>query len=108
MMSGLEDSAEDRNMREVCRRFHIKIGRIYRSDGIDTNMRLVREGTGVALGPASFADYYQVAAVPLDPELWVSLQFVCLKSTLKRPEVRQFRDYLQAICKQRESLAGTV
>ena len=23
-------------------------------------------------------------------------------------EVRQFRDYLQAICKQRESLAGTV
>lgn len=106
MMSGLENSAEDRSMREICRKNHIKFSRVYRSDGIDTNMRLVRDGVGVAMGPASFADYFHVAAVPLVPETWVSLQFICLKSSLKRPEARQFRDYLLAICKQRETLTG--
>ena len=106
MMSGLEDSAEDRSMREICRKNHIKFSRVYRSDGIDTNMRLVRDGMGVAMGPESFADYFRVAAVPLVPETWVSLQFICLKSSLKRPEARQLRDYLLAICKQRETLAG--
>ena len=108
MMSGLEDSAEDRSMREICRRYHIKFSRVYRSDGIDTNMRLVRDGMGVAMGPESFADYFHVAAVPLVPETWVSLQFICLKSSLKHPEARQFRDYLLAICKQRETLGRAI
>lgn len=99
MMSGLEDSAEDRAMKAICRRYHLSINRIYRSDGIETNMQMVREGIGVALGPESFADYYHVSAVPLDPEIRISLQFICLKDSLKRPETRQFRDYLLAITK---------
>ena len=103
MISGLEDSAEDRSMRNFCRKFHISVKRIYRSDGIDTNMRLVRDGMGIALGPESFGDYFQVAAVPLEPETWVSLQFICLKSSLRRPEIRQLRDYLQKICPVRET-----
>ena len=98
MISGLEDSAEDRSMRNFCRKYHISLKRIYRSDGIDTNMRLVRDGMGIALGPESFGDYFQVAAVPLEPETWVSLQFICLKSSLRRPEIRQLRDYLHRIC----------
>lgn len=99
MMSGLEDSAEDRAMKSICRRHHISVSRVYRSDGIETNMQLVREGVGIALGPESFAEYFHVAAVPLDPELRVSLQFVCLRDSLKRPETRQFRDYLLSIKK---------
>ena len=99
MMSGLEDSAEDRTMKALCRNYHITINRVFRSDGIDTNMRLVRDGLGVALGPASFAEYFQVAAVPLLPESWVSLQFICLRSNLKRPEISSFRDHLLNVCK---------
>ena len=102
MISGLEDSAEDRTLKSVFRRNHISPSRIYRSDGIETSMRMVRDGMGAALGPKSFADYYQVAAVPLEPETWISLQFICLKSGLKRPEIRRLRDYLQQICSQRE------
>jgi LysR family transcriptional activator of glutamate synthase operon len=103
MISGLEDSAEDRSMRSFCRKNHINVHRIYRSDGIETNMRLVRDGMGVALGPESFGEYFQVAAVPLEPETWISLQFICLKSSLRRPEIRQLRDYLQKICIGREA-----
>ena len=101
MISGLEDSAEDRSMKSVFRKYHITVNRIYRSDGIDTNMRLVRDGMGIALGPKSFADYFDVAAVPLDPETWVSLEFICMKNSLKRPEICRFRDYLLNICKER-------
>ena len=99
MISGLEDSAEDRSMKTALRKYHISVNRVYRSDGIDTSMRLVRDGMGIAMGPESFADYFRVAAVPLEPETWVSLQFICLQSCLKRPEIRLFRDYLTALCR---------
>ncbi len=98
MISGLEDSAEDRSMKSTLRKYHISVNRIYRSDGIETNMRLVRDGMGIALGPASFSEHYNVAAVPLEPETWVSLQFICLNSALKNAEIRHFRDYLLDFC----------
>ncbi len=101
MISGLEDSAEDRSMRSAIRKYHITVNRVFRSDGIDTSMRLVREGMGVSLGPASFADYFRVRAVPLEPETWVSLQFICLQSSLKRGEIKRFRDYLTELCRER-------
>lgn len=106
MISGLEDSAEDRSLKSALRKYHITVNRIYRSDGIETNMRLVRDGMGIAMGPASFAEYYNVAAVPLEPETWVSLQFICLNSALKKGEIRRFRDYLLEIC-QPESTPST-
>lgn len=103
MISGLEDSAEDRTLKELCRKYRITLNRIFRSDGIETNMRLVRDGMGVVLGPRSFAGYFGVAAVPLLPETWVSLRFICLKSNLRRPEITGFRDYLLDICRRRTS-----
>lgn len=99
MISGLEDSAEDRSMKNALRKYHISIKRVFRTDGIDTSMRLVRDGMGIAMGPASFADYFRVTAVPLEPETWISLQFICLHSNLKRPEIKRFRDYLTAQCR---------
>ena len=98
MISGLEDSAEDRSMKTVLRKNHITVKRVFRTDGIDTSMRLVRDGMGVAMGPSSFAEYFRVKAVPLEPETWISLQFICLQSSLKRPEIQQFHDYLKALC----------
>ncbi len=102
MISGLEDSAEDRSMRSAIRKHHITVNRIYRSDGIETSMRLVREGKGLAFGPASFAEHFGVSAIPLEPETWVSLQFICLQTNLKRPEIKRFRDYLMDLCTEQE------
>ena len=99
MISGLEDSAEDRSMKNALRKYHISIKRVYRTDGIDTSMQLVRDGMGVALGPASFADYFRVKAVPLEPETWISLQFICLHSSLNQPVIKRFREYLTEICR---------
>lgn len=100
MISGLEDSAEDRSMKNALRKNHISVKRVYRTDGIDTSMQLVRDGMGIAIGPASFADYFRIKAVPLEPETWISLQFICLKTSLNQPVVKLFRDYLTDICTQ--------
>ena len=106
VISGLENSAEDRQLRELCRRHNISLSRVYRSDGIDTNMSMVRSGVGVVLGPASFARYYNVAAVPLVPETEASLRFICLKSLLQRKEIRELRDHLVRICREHKLLNG--
>ncbi len=108
MISGLEGSAEEKMLRNTCRKFHITFSRVYRSDGITTNMDLVRSGTAVGLGPQSFASYYQVSAVPLSPETMTSLDFICLKSSIRRKDIQQFRDHLLAVCmERRKGSAGT-
>ena len=107
VISGLENSAEDRQLRELCSLHGIVPKRIYRSDGIDTNMKLVRGGVGVVLGPESFARYYNVAAVPLEPKTEASLHFVCLKTLLQRREIRQLRDHLLQACRDHKLLTGT-
>ena len=106
VISGLENSAEDRQLRELCSRHGISLKRIYRSDGIDTNMKLVRGGVGVVLGPESFARYYNVAAVPLEPKTEASLHFVCLKPLLQRKEIRQLRDHLLQACRDHKLLSS--
>ena len=99
VISGLENSAEDRQLKELCSRHGFTPQRIYRSDSIETNMSLVRSGVGVVLGPASFSRYYNVAAVPLEPDTEASLRFVCLRNLLQRREIRQMRDYLIRVCR---------
>ena len=101
MISGLENSAEDRMLRLTCQEYGISLSRVYRSDGIETNMRLVRDGMGVVLGPESFASYYGVSAVPLHPETVVSLKFICLQNGMKKKDVQLFRSYLCGVCRRR-------
>lgn len=101
LISGLEDSAEEKTLREVCRQSGISLSRVYRSDGIETNVYLVRQGKGVMLGPPSFAEYYQMTAVPLVPAAETALRFICLKSSLKRQEICKFRDALLAVCQNK-------
>ena len=101
IITGLENSMEDRTLKQECRDFGITLNRIYRSDGIETNMNLVRSGKGYVLGPESFADYYGVTAVPLEPEVWVWLKFICLEKNAGRPEVAALRRHLVKICRER-------
>ena len=98
MISGLENSAEDRILKETCKQFNIAFRRVYRSDGIETSMNLVRSGRGVVLGPQSFAEYYRVAAVTLVPGEETALRFICLRGNLKRREVHQFLSHLLSVC----------
>ena len=108
MMSGLENSIEDRTMRETCQEHGVTLSRIYRSDGIDAIMSLVRGGNGVTLGPRSFADYYGVAAVPLAPETRAWLSFICLKRNDRRKELVLLREYLRALCRGRGGASGAL
>ena len=97
MISGLEQSSEARILREMVKKHDVHLKRMYRSDGIDTVMRLVKSGKGLILGPRSFAEYFGVAAVPVIPKTEASLQFICLKDRAERKEIREFREYLTGL-----------
>ena len=98
ILTGLAGSVEDRLLQEEFRSHGIAPGRIFRSDSIDTLMRMVRSGSGIAIGPRSFASYYGVTAVPLDPPQQDSLYFACRKKDVRKPEIRAFREYLLDLC----------
>lgn len=106
MISGLENSSEDRTLKDTCRKHGLSLERVFRSDGIETSMNLVRSGKGVALGPKSFAEFYHVAAVELTPSVDITLKFICLKNSLNRREILLFRDYLKEACRKRGFLPG--
>ena len=93
MLTGLEHSVEDRLLRKTYGEQNITWKRVIRSDSIDTVMKMVKSGSGIAIGPQSFAEYYGVTAVPLVPARQDSLYFACLKSKKKEPEIREFQRY---------------
>ena len=97
-ITGLENSMEDRSLKEFCKEYGIKLGKIYRSDGITTVMDLIRNGKGVTLGPHSFAEHYGVHAVPVEPLTFVSLNFICLKDRAAAPEITLFKNHLIKAC----------
>ena len=101
MITGLEGSIEDRTLKETFKNHGISPGRVYRSDGIHTVINLIRSGKGVAIGPRSFASYYGVAAVPLNPPGLVYLSFICPADRSGSPEIVMFRKYLLDICGHR-------
>ena len=106
MISGLENSMEDQLLKADCRRYDITLSRVYRCNSMDTIMQLVRKGKGVVSGPLSFSDYYDVAAVPLQPEEEVVLSFICLRKNAGRQDIQIFRRYMQEVC--RGKLGGTL
>lgn len=101
MMSGLENSQEARHLELICQKHGIMLDRIYRSDGIHTVMNMVRAGKGITLGPASFAGYYQVRAVPLRPRSEEALFFLCPRKAVQAGLIRELLEYLTELCKEK-------
>lgn len=93
-----EESMEARILKNILQKHGVVPGRMYRLDSIDTAMEMVRSGTGIVLGPKSFAEYYGVCAVPLSPPFEESLSFVCLRENKNRIGLKELRKYLLEIC----------
>nr|WP_325222895.1 LysR family transcriptional regulator substrate-binding protein [uncultured Oscillibacter sp.] len=100
IITSLENSPEDRMTLQAFQSRGIKWNKIYRSDGIDTIMMLVERGNGVTLGPLSFAKYFGIKAIPIVPESYLSMSFVCLRERMREPEFRLLKDYLLRICRR--------
>ncbi len=99
IITGLENSPEDRMTRQTFQSHGIRWNKVYRSDGIDTIMMLVERGKGVTLGPLSFASYFGINAIPIVPESYLSMSFVCLQERMRDQELRLLKDYLLCICR---------
>ena len=85
VVSGPENSLDDLVMKENCKQYGISFSKTYRADKIEAVMSLVSSGKGVAFGPASFARQYNVGAVPMEPENYIPLNLIYLKSNKVSP-----------------------
>jgi DNA-binding transcriptional LysR family regulator len=101
VVSGPEHSLDDEIMRQYCQRFGIQVSKVHRADNIDAVMALVRRGKGAALGSASFAKRYGLAAIPMLPESEIALNLLCLKQNENNPLVRMMEHYLKTYVAQK-------
>ncbi len=98
LITGTENSLEDRSIKEIFHMHNVKPGSIFRAEGLYPILALVRSGKGVTLGPRSFERYSGIRAIPLEPRYQVSLCFICLKEHEKTPELRLLRHFLSDLC----------
>ena len=94
-ISGPEGSLDAEFMRRMCENHGVRLSRLRRADSVEAMMVLVRSGKGIALGPASFARRYGVAAISMIPQTDAPLSFICLKQNCKNPLVVQTEEYLR-------------
>ncbi len=97
-ITGLKQSLEEKTLAQDCQAFHVTPKRIFHSDSMSAIMHMIRSDKGCAIGPTSFATYYQVKAIPLLPERYFSLEFICPQKNMHRPEIRMLERYLQEVC----------
>ena len=99
MVLGLKNSLWEQALLALLEKNNAAPGKIYRADNIWSAMELVQRGNGFLLGSASYADYFGVRAIPLEPELKLSLNFACLKERAKDPAIALLRDHLVRACR---------
>ena len=98
IIAATQDFMEAQVLKRTLQKHGVVPGRTYRLDGVETSMDMVRNGTGIILGPKSFAEYYGVCAVPLWPPFEESLSFVCLQENKNHVALKALRKYLLEIC----------
>ena len=91
---GPEGSGDDLEMKYLCERNGVHVSRVLRADDINAVVALVKRDLGFALGPLSFAEYYGIAAVPLDSKMQVALNLIYRKEDQNSPLIVQLRRQL--------------
>ena len=92
---GPTGSGDDSEMKAMCEENGVRLSRVLRADDINAVMALVQRKKGYALGPESFAEYFGVAAVPLEPDMEVSLNLLCRKEDQNSALILRLRNYLE-------------
>ena len=92
---GPVDSGDDWEMKQLCARDGVRLSRVLRADDINAVMALVQRGKGYALGPVSFAEYFGVAAVPLEPKMEVALYLLCRKEERNSALIRRLQKHFK-------------
>ena len=103
---GPVDSGDDLEMKKLCTRDGVRLSRVLRADDINAVMALVQRGKGYALGPVSFADYFGVAAVPLQPEMQVALYLLCRREEQNSALIRRLQKHLKESLASRSAADG--
>ena len=94
IISGPVGSTDNKAMETVCQKHNVVTTSVYRADNLDVMMDLIRNGRGITIASESFADYYQVSAVPILPEKYIPLNLMCLRETAGNPDFTALQEYL--------------
>ncbi|MCF0137704.1 MAG: LysR family transcriptional regulator [Oscillospiraceae bacterium] len=94
-VSGTVGSLDDVIMKDLCRKYSIMPGRVYRADNFEAVMSLIQHGKGVAFGPESFAKHFNVAAVPVNPKTDIYLNLICLRENRNNALVIELNSLLK-------------
>lgn len=100
LISAPEGSRLDLNVTQDCIDHNLPMGRAFRSNNMNDCLNMVKKGKGYLIGPASFAEYFDVSAVPKSDKSYASLCFICLNINKDIPIIYQFKEYMQEICKK--------
>ncbi len=95
VVCGPKGSVDDAEMSLVSKKYGFSVSRVLRADDIGTVMTMVRNGRGCALGPASLARRFGVAAVALLPETQIALNLICRKEDKNRELIERLTEVLQ-------------
>ena len=106
VICGPVGSGDDVEMKRMCGKSGVQVSRVLRADDINAVMSMVQRGKGYALGPVSFAAYFGVAAIPLEPEMQVALNLLCRKEDRNTPMIRQLRGALERSLAAKTEKAG--
>lgn len=98
LITGTVGSLEDHIIRDVFHQNNVAPEHIFRAEGINPIIALVRSGMGITLGPRSFEHFPGIKALPLEPGYAVSLCFICLYERARVPELAKLRCYLSKLC----------
>lgn len=94
VVCGPVGSGDDMEMKYLCEKNGVRVSRVLRADDINAVVGLVQRKLGYALGPLSFASYFGIAAVPLQPGMEVALNLLCRAEDRDSALIRRLRTYL--------------
>lgn len=104
VITGLADSLESKSLVWAARESGVEMSVAYRADDISSVVSLVRAGKGVIIGPWSFANYYDLCAVPIEPRRETALYFLCPRKNADDLRVRRLRNFLLECCKTEKGI----
>ena len=93
MIVPLEGNNEENVLKDISARFGLEPFDVIRANNLNTTILLVKNRSGIILGPESMAEHYGLTAVPLNPCTTGFLGIVYLKSNTSK-FIKRFREYL--------------
>lgn len=106
LITGPKGSIDDLAMQKLCRDYDLGADNLYRTNGLNVMVDLIRKGEGITIGPESLSNYFHVATIPIVPEKYIPLYLMCLKQKAHAPAFLVLKEHLFSLLTPGDPLHG--